>query len=457
MDFDGPVRVAEAAGTGSATITVSFNAWLGAFVAPTTHTVTVLPRRAGSKEEAVAPNLIASLIHPDRIAGMPTVDFSPDGTRLFTAGYPSGIVQFWDVALGKELLRIDTPPGYRGSANYALLTPDWKSLYVPIEKRSVKQVERDGKRLTLIEYAGEFRRWDLPSGKVQAPFKLAAGTAPGYAQLSPSGRLLVSLQHSSYDSSKPQPNGATMVWNLAAGTKWKLSDEADFFSFAPDEKTIVISVYTGDRKTAALKIRDLSTGKELAKAAFPEEDRMFSVGRISPDGSVVAVYLGGKKGAPFEVWFLDTKTLEVRGKLIRKGNSEEFWGAVGVFNRDGKRFITFDGSGNALVWNMAAQKVEATRTCGILGFPRRPTLSPDGKTLAVAWMPKADPDLNGAREPDPHDLPQPRVTLIDLAGNLPPRLLIAPHGYTGGLAFSPDGKTLAFGGAGAVHLFDLTK
>ncbi|HEV8062272.1 MAG TPA: WD40 repeat domain-containing protein [Gemmataceae bacterium] len=128
MDFDGPVRVAEAAGTGSATITVSFNAWLGAFVAPTTHTVTVLPRRAGSKEEVVAPNLIASLIHPDRTTAVHTVDFSPDGTRLFTAGYPSGIVQLWNVALGKELLRIDTPPGYRGSANYALLTPDWKSL-----------------------------------------------------------------------------------------------------------------------------------------------------------------------------------------------------------------------------------------------------------------------------------------------------------------------------------------
>jgi hypothetical protein len=36
-------------------------------------------------------------------------------------------------------------------------------------------------------------------------------------------------------------------------------------------------------------------------------------------------------------------------------------------------------------------------------------------------------------------------------------VLIAPHGYVGGLAFSPDGKKLAFGGAGAVHLFDLTK
>jgi hypothetical protein len=49
------------------------------------------------------------------------------------------------------------------------------------------------------------------------------------------------------------------------------------------------------------------------------------------------------------------------------------------------------------------------------------------------------------------------VSLIDLAGDAPPRVLVAPHGYVGGLAFAPDGKTLAFGGGGAVHLFDLTK
>jgi len=76
---------------------------------------------------------------------------------------------------------------------------------------------------------------------------------------------------------------------------------------------------------------------------------------------------------------------------------------------------------------------------------------------AVDWAPKPDQQLEPFSDPDPQDLPQPRVSLLDLAGTSPPRALIAPHGYIGGLAFSPDGKTLAFGGAGAVHLFDLSK
>ena len=77
--------------------------------------------------------------------------------------------------------------------------------------------------------------------------------------------------------------------------------------------------------------------------------------------------------------------------------------------------------------------------------------------LAAAWMPAIDSELYDAMDPDPQDLPQPRVTLFDLTGKSPPRVLIAPHSYLGGLAFSPDGKTLALGGLGAVRLFDLTK
>ena len=38
-----------------------------------------------------------------------------------------------------------------------------------------------------------------------------------------------------------------------------------------------------------------------------------------------------------------------------------------------------------------------------------------------------------------------------------PEEIVCPHGWNGGLAFSRDDKMLAVGGAGAVHLFDVSK
>ena len=114
-------------------------------------------RHAGfeqEKAEAVSPNLVATLVHPERKANVSSVRFSPDGQRLFIAGYPSGIVQIWDVAARKELRRINSPAGFRGSANYALLTPDWKTLYIPVETRKVVRGEKEGKPFVRIEQGG---------------------------------------------------------------------------------------------------------------------------------------------------------------------------------------------------------------------------------------------------------------------------------------------------------------
>ena len=75
----------------------------------------------------------------------------------------------------------------------------------------------------------------------------------------------------------------------------------------------------------------------------------------------------------------------------------------------------------------------------------------------MVWAPKPNPQLEQTRNVNPRDLPQPRVTLYDIAGDSSPRTMIAPHGLLGGIAFSPDGKTLAFGTTGGVRLFDISK
>ena len=458
VNFRGPVLVGETATPGTAQIKLSFNAWREAIVAPTTHKVSVFASEAAPRPEQVAPELVASLISSDRKANLMTVHFSPDGARLFAAAYPSGVVQIWDVVTGKEIAHIDTPSGLHGSNNYALVTPDWKTLYVPVDRRTVKPLEQNGKKVKLVESSGEIRVWDLTSGKEKVALGTSVDTAPVYATLSNSGRFLVCHESPTFDTFNKAPPLRTVLWDVESGKKWPLCEGRTESSFAPDDRTIALTIIpTANTKTSELRLYDVGTKKLVASLVCPDPDKIFLIGPFSPDGSVVAVYLSGRKSTPFEVWFLDARTLETRGKLVGERNPEGTVWKCGAFDRDGGRFIAFDGSGNALVWNVAEQKLVRTIPCRIGGVAWRPTVSPDGNTLAVAWMPRTDPDRPRTLDSDPLDFPQSRVTLLDLTRNSLMKDLIAPPGFLGGLAFSPDSKTLALGMNGAVRLFDLTK
>jgi WD40 repeat protein len=426
--------------------------------------VKVLPPKAGPKPEPPAENLIASLVHPDRKAIVSTAVFSPGGDRLLSAGYPSGIIQVWDVAARKELRRIDILPAQaRQSSDYALVTADWKRLYIPVATRTVQTIERDGKRGFRSAWSGEIRVWDLASAQEKEPLRAGNRSAPKYAWLAPDGRALVSAEQQGSDSAEAEEKMSTVVWDLASGTRRQFGDGLLFGpSFAADGKTVVAVLMeqwqTGARKTT-LKVLDFPAGKELASVPCHEKGRQFSDVRVSPDGQVVAVWVvpaGRTKGDPMEVWFRDARTLADRGKLIGKSDAASPGLGRGLFTPDGKRFVAVDTPGNVFVWDVAGQKLERTLQAGRGWFPWPVALAPDRKTLAVPSMPPPRPGAGvETLFADPQDLPQPRIVLLDILRDAPPRIWMAPHGQIGAMAFSPDGRTLALGSSGVVHLFDM--
>src|SRR3954453_5984324 len=113
--------------------------WKGVSVGTTTHTLDV--KASDVKTLPVSSRLIRSLPHPDRTAILWRIHFTPDD-RLLSSGYPSGVVQLWDADAGKEVRRIESPRGYRGSADYALTADDCTTLYVPVEGRKASPVEK---------------------------------------------------------------------------------------------------------------------------------------------------------------------------------------------------------------------------------------------------------------------------------------------------------------------------
>ena len=355
MNLDGPVRVATTAGSGTASVTLSFANWKGAKVAPTTHAIVVAPAKPGPKAEAVAESFVATLTHPDRKAVIWTVKFSNDGKRLFISGYPSGIVQIFDVESRKETRRIDTPAGLRGSADYALITPDWKTLYVPVEVRKVTSSEKDGKVVQRLEESGRIRSWDVATGEERPDLRPPDGSAPYHATLSPDGRQLLSTERQSFAAGEPRKVGI-WAWELQTGARRKLFDGGSYPLFSPDGRTVAVNANDWEAKVHVLKLIDFATGKERASFRCPEKSSIMLGGEFSPDGSIVVADIRGSKEARPAIVFLDAKTLAERGRFVGEPDPEGRGMITASFSPDGKTCILLETTGKAHVWDVGASK-----------------------------------------------------------------------------------------------------
>lgn len=435
-------------GAGKATLTVSLK-WNDVPIAPTTHELRVL-EPSGVKTLPVSARLVRSLPHPDRTASLWSVRFG-DGGRLFASGYPSGVVQIWDPLTGKELRRVESPRGYRGSADYALTTDALKALYVPIEGRKVTRLD-DPKKRARLDYNGHLLVYDLATGKEKAPIPAAKGRGVVTAQLSPDGSRLLTIERAGFSGGEERPSDIVRLIDTATGKAREIGEGYAMAAFSKDSGRLYLTLtkYTGEQ-SSKLVILD-AEGKEL-KTLAQTKGEGYGGPILSPDGKHLAVRGGkGRINQPGEVVLFDLATGEKVAELPTGG---DYPFMLPAFSPDGRLLACGDYGGNLHLWDVPGRKLLRKQRFEGKAMSLHVAFSNDGTRLAVPVRVKSD--LDNDRDPDPLDVPQPRVYLFDLVKGGEPEEVVCPHGWAGGVAFSADGKLLAVGGAGAVHLFDVAR
>jgi RNA polymerase sigma factor (sigma-70 family) len=324
-------------------------------------------RAAGAKPsgplEAVAVSRFEG--HTD---GVMVVAFSPDGKRALSGGVCYGdrdpTVRLWDVATGKELLKLEGhTEGVYGLA------------FLP-----------GGKKAVSGGADGTVRIWDLEGGKELKRYEGHEGTVYGL-DVTRDGKLLLT----------GGVDKTVRLWNLETGKEVRRFEGHEgrvrAVAFSADGKQAVSGCVLGD---ATLRIWEVVTGKEVSKytvASTPAKGRrnigiLYGGGfgpvppggfgpvppggiasvAFSPDGKLV---LAGCMDNVLRVFELST------GKERKlEGHTQQVHGAA--FTPDGKRILSAGYDQTVRLWDVESGK-EVCRFFGHSNWVWGVAVSPDGK------------------------------------------------------------------------------
>ena len=332
--------------------------------------------------------------------------YSPDGRTIVTAG-EDGTVRRWETATGKAIGQPLT--SHTGALGGVALSPD-------------------GKTIASAGSDGTVRLWGAASGKpIGQPLIDGAGPVLSVA-FSPDGSTIASAGY-----------GGVRRWETATGKAIGsplTGHNGNILSvaFSPDGKTIASAGSDG-----TVRLWGAASGKPMGQPLTGHTDAIRSVA-FSPDGSTIA-----SAGDDGTVRRWETAT----GKAIGEPLISHTGPVYGVaFSPDGKTIAA--GSDDVRLWETATGKPLGQPLSGHPGSVGRLAFSPDGKTIAAAgqngtvqlWdMAIGEP----IGQPLTADKPMGQLPM----GQLPMGQL--PNGVLG-VAFSPDGKTIASAGLDGVRL-----
>lgn len=283
-----------------------------------------------------------------------SVACSPDG-KLIAAGCRGGTIHLWDATAGRETRRFmahkERDRTYLGSA------AAWVCRFTP-----------NGRQLVSTGGDLAIRLWDVASGTQVREF----GGRIGLTQmaLSPDGKTLAAFIGE-------DKAGEIKLWEVATGRELKRfaqpKGRATSIAFAPDGKTLAAAVGESDwKKPSEIKLWDVKSGRELR--SLRGHKGWTNCLAFSPDGKTLAAT--SLLDITIHLWDVNAGA-EVRPILNRQASIHEL-----LFCPDGKRLVSWTPGDYALrFWNLASGE-EAGSRGNALGPVGCVSFSPDGRLLA---------------------------------------------------------------------------
>jgi WD40 repeat protein/class 3 adenylate cyclase len=313
---------------------------------------------------------------------------SPDGTRFGTTGQ-DGIATVWMTGTGERLL---TLRGHDGAVNGIAFSPD-------------------GRRLATAGSDGTVRLWDGASGREIQVLRGHEG-AVWTPAFSPDGRSLATTGE----------DGTVRTWDLAAGKAETVLTGSRNEPIDPSLPVSPVFSPHGSRVASphwdgTARIWDLTTGE----TAVVLSGHRFEIGDVafSPDGSRVVT--GSADGT---VIIHDAVT----GRNLTTFSGQPAEVLAVAYSPDGSRIATGAGDGTARLWD-AGTGQQLMTLAGHGADVQRVAFTPAGDRLLTAGA-------DGTT----------RLWDIGRSGSRDWLTVPGPYLRLGGVAFSPDGSTLAVPG-----------
>ncbi|MCW3100866.1 MAG: (Myosin heavy-chain) kinase [Chthonomonadaceae bacterium] len=378
-----------------------------------------------------------------------SVAFSPDGktlavggrkhtysTDLSTASY-SAVLELWNVSTGKRIATLDTSVDYSDST-FALAGVNSVAF-----SSDGTMLAAGGDSRTGSKGGGVVELWSVSGRTRIRAFPTTANAGIASVAFSPDGHTLA-------DGGERQAAstgiGVLEVWNVSDGTLFEslntaAADGVLSVAFSPDGKTLADGGRSFNSPSGGysdiLELWNVSTGTRTQSLGSAARSLTTSVA-FSPDGKTLAD-VGESTGVDtahgvLELWSVSG------GNRIAMFDAGSFVNTV-AFSPDGTTLAyagqaNFGNAGLVNLWSVTTQTVIKAISTAEIGLVQSVALSPDGKMVAAAG--------------EGYDTSGQGFSLLEIrsasTGTLLVSLPTAANDFAPSIAFSPDGKTLAIGG-----------